>query len=72
MWIKWFIAVTSKGGMLFTFVNIVPDLWFLLLGAEAVSAPPAATSTPENVQPLCPLNLSALPTDTAFLLSLKN
>ena len=51
---------------------IVPDLWFLLLGAEAASAPPAATSTPENVQPLCPLNLSALPTGTAFLLSLKN
>lgn len=64
--------VTSKGGMLFTFVNIVPNLWFLLLGAEAVSAPPAATSTPENVQPLCPLNLSALLTGTAFLLSLKN
>ena len=30
------------------------------------------TSTPENVQPLCPLNLFTLPTDTAFLLSLKN
>lgn len=34
--------------------------------------PSAATSAPENVQPLCPLNLSALPTGTAFLLSLKN
>ena len=59
-----------KRGYAFYFCNLT--LWFLLLGAEAVFVPPVVTYIPENVQPLSPLNLFTPPTDTAFLLSLKN
>ena len=61
-----------KRGMLFTYANIALALWFPLLGAEVVFVPLVATSTPENVLPLCLLNLFTPLTDTVFLLFLKN
>ena len=44
MWIKRFIAVTTKEGMLFTFANIVLTLWFLLSGVKVGFVPPVVTA----------------------------